>query len=190
MGDDPRWTRSRTAIRAAAATLLEGHGPSAVTHARIADEAGVSRATVYRHWPDTAPLLLEVMATGELPFLLDPVSPVRSWLRARLTELADELAQPAVQATVSTLVHGRLWNPEMAARCNGFVTTLQDRLAAAFVVAVSAGELDVAPDPVDATARLIGPLVFRTAFQAGTVDGDLIEELLDAVVPESSAERE
>lgn len=189
MGEDPRWIRSRAAIRAAAATLLEREGPTAVTHARVAREAEVSRATVYRHFPDIEPLLLEVMAAGELPFLLDPVPPVRPWLRARLRELAAELALPAVQATVSTLIHGRLWDPEIAAQCDRFVATLQDRLAAAFDMALDAGEIDVVPDPSHAAARLIGPLVFRTALQATTVDDDLIDSLLRDVLPEPSAER-
>ncbi|MEV6622919.1 TetR/AcrR family transcriptional regulator [Amycolatopsis sp. NPDC051106] len=32
-------------------------GPTAVTHAQVADRAGVGRATVYRHWPQAEPLL-------------------------------------------------------------------------------------------------------------------------------------
>jgi AcrR family transcriptional regulator len=51
----------------AARELLVGEGPGAVTHQRVAQEAGVGRATVYRHWPRPEQLLLDVMAGADLP---------------------------------------------------------------------------------------------------------------------------
>ena len=45
---DPRTVRSREAILAAARHLLLHHGPAAVTHQRVAEQAGVGRATVSR----------------------------------------------------------------------------------------------------------------------------------------------
>ena len=42
--------------------LLRTEGPGAVTHARVAEAAGVGRATVYRHWPDQAELLHDAVA--------------------------------------------------------------------------------------------------------------------------------
>ena len=58
---DPRAVRSREAMLAAARRLLAEEGLDAVTHQRVAQEAGVGRATVYRHWPRTDQLLLDAM---------------------------------------------------------------------------------------------------------------------------------
>ncbi len=66
----------------AARELLAREGPDAVTHQRVARQAGVGRATVYRHWPRREQLVLDTMAGVELPFFGDPVSPVRPWLWA------------------------------------------------------------------------------------------------------------
>src|SRR6266568_379214 len=57
------------------------------------------------------------------------------------------------------------------------------RLAAAFALAVDAGELDKAPDADLAAAHLIGPLVYRTTLQAAPVPDRLLTAVIDAVAP-------
>jgi hypothetical protein len=61
------------------------------------------------------------------------------------------------------------------------VTVITDRLAAAFALAVDAGELDTAPDPALAAAHLIGPLVYRTTLQAAAVPDKLLAQVIDGV---------
>jgi len=56
-----------------------------------------------------------------------------------------------------------------------------ERLAAAFALAVDAGELDTAPDPALAAAHLIGPLVYRTTLQAAAVPDKLLAAVIDGV---------
>src|SRR3954464_4706601 len=48
--------RTRDAITQAAARLHGSVGPARTTISAVADEAGVQRATVYRHFPDEATL--------------------------------------------------------------------------------------------------------------------------------------
>jgi AcrR family transcriptional regulator len=91
---DPRQARSRKAMLDAARELLAREGPAAVTHQRVARQAGVGRATVYRHWPRPEQLMLDTMAGVELPFFRDPVTPVRPWLWGQLRTFADEIALP------------------------------------------------------------------------------------------------
>ena len=59
------------------------------------------------------------------------------------------------------------------------VTAITDRLAAAFALAVDAGELDTGPDAALAAALLIGPLVYRTTLQAAAVPDTLLAEVID-----------
>src|SRR6266571_1904616 len=143
---DPRAARSREAILAAAYDLLAREGPGAITHQRVAQQAGVGRATVYRHWAAPEDLLRDVLFSAELPFFATPALPLRSWLHAELRQLAE-------------------------------------RLAAAFALAVDAGELDKAPDADMAAAHLIGPLVYRTTLQAAPVPDRLLTAVIDAVAP-------
>ena len=98
---DPRAARSREAMLAAARALLVHEGPAAVSHQRVARQARVGRATAYRHWPRPEQLLLDAMASVELPFFREPTPPVRPWLRQQLRQLADELALPKVKPSRS-----------------------------------------------------------------------------------------
>ena len=177
---DPRAARSRQAILAAAHDLLTREGPGAITHQRVAQQAGVGRATVYRHWAAPQDLLRDVLYTAELPFFATPALPLRSWLHAELRQLADELALPAVASLAIALME-QTRSGGAGASPHRHVTAITERLAAAFALAVDAGELDKAPDADLAAAHLIGPLVYRTTLQAAAVPDSLLAGVIDGV---------
>jgi len=185
---DPRAARSREAILAAAYDLLAREGPGAITHQRVAQQAGVGRATVYRHWAAPQDLLRDVLYTAELPFFATPALPLRPWLHAELRQLADELALPAVASLAIALME-QTRSGGAGARPHRHITAITERLAAAFALAVDAGELDTAPDTELAAAQLIGPLVYRTTLQAAPVPDRLLTAVIDAVTPGSNPAR-
>lgn len=178
---DPRTARSRDAILVAAHTLLVREGPAAITHQRVAQEAGVGRATVYRHWQRGDHLLLAAMSGSDLPFLRTPTTPVKPWLHRELRGLADEMTLPAVAAVSLTLMQSALWDPEVAIRRDHSSAAVTTRVSTALALARDNGELTTALPPEDASATLIGPLLYRTAMQAGTVSDALISHLLDSI---------
>ena len=49
--EDPRLIATRTHALEAALKLLQEKGVLAVTHASVSSETGISRSTLYRHWP-------------------------------------------------------------------------------------------------------------------------------------------
>lgn len=178
---DPRVIRSREAVLAAARELLREEGPAAVTHQRVAARAEVGRATVYRHWPRPELLLTDAMAGVRMPFFLDPVTPVRPWLKGQLRELADQLALPDVLAVTAALIQGALWNPEITTRRDRLAKTVSGQLRAALAIAQETGELRVTVDLHDPPALLIGPLLYRAALEPGPVSDAMIDRLLDAM---------
>ncbi|WP_214403148.1 TetR/AcrR family transcriptional regulator [Pseudonocardia lacus] len=179
---DPRVTRSRAAVLAAARDLLREEGPAALTHQRVAARAGVGRATVYRHWPQPEQLLTDAMAGVSMPFFLDPTTPVRAWLRQQLRVLADELVLPDVLAVTTSLLHGAVWQPAITERRDRLAAAMADRLRRALASAVHSGELRPAGDLDDAAALLIGPLLYRAVLEPRRpVPDTLIARLLDQV---------
>ena len=177
---DPRAARNREAILAAAWDLLAREGPGAITHQRVAQQAGVGRATIYRHWADPEDLLRDVLYTAKLPFFATPALPLRSWLHTELRQLADELALPAVASLAIALME-QTRSGGAGASPHQHVTAITERLAAAFALAVDAGELDTAPDAGLAAAYLIGPLIYRTTLQAAAVPDSLLAGVIDGV---------
>lgn len=179
---DPRAVRSRDAILAAARDLLRDHGPAAVTHQRVAERAGVGRATVYRHWAQAEQLLLDAMAGADLPYFKNPPTPVRPWLFRQLRAMADELSHPSAVAVTVTLMHGAFGDPQLARQRDGATAAIVERLGAALDLAFTTGELPHRPDPADAAAQLIGPLVWRATMQVGVPTTDaFLHHLLDGL---------
>ena len=82
--------RTRRLLLEAAERLLRLGGPDSVTHLRVAEEAGVSRATVYRHWPERVDMLTDMLVAGNalpaLPAQLE--GPIRDRIRAALRATA------------------------------------------------------------------------------------------------------
>lgn len=107
-GIDPRVVRSRAAILEAATTLFLGNGYSATTMDDIAEEAGVSKRTVYNNFTDKEALFREVVlaatgiaegfATDAAAELADP-----NYLPAALFALARRLAAAATNPRVVRL---------------------------------------------------------------------------------------
>lgn len=165
----------------AARELLVGEGPDAVTHQRVAQQAGVGRATVYRHWPRPEQLLLDVMSGADLPLFKNPETPVRPWLHRQLRQMADELAVPAVAAVALTLHQSAIWDPQIAHQRDESIKTITERIHTAVRSAAANGEIETDLAPADLSAMLIGPIVYRTTMQMGVVSDDFIDRLIDSV---------
>src|SRR5260221_2013877 len=88
---DPRAIRSREAILQAVIDLLSDEGPAGITHQKVAERAGVGRATVYRHWPQPVDLFNDVLGRVEFPWLEHPGGTLRDRLRHDLRRLRDDL---------------------------------------------------------------------------------------------------
>ncbi|GGC40484.1 hypothetical protein GCM10011371_29850 [Novosphingobium marinum] len=90
----PAWRRRKSdrpgEIKAAAKRLLEARGMAGVSVARIATEANVSEALVYRYFDSKQALVNQVLTDWATPFivrLLDELESVKG-ARARLTRIA------------------------------------------------------------------------------------------------------
>jgi AcrR family transcriptional regulator len=177
---DPRLIRSREAILTAAKELLRKHGPPAVTHQRVAAQAGVGRATVYRHWPQPEQLRLEAMAGLGLPFFRDPIVPVRPWLHGQLRYYADEMAMPEV-VSVALILFQRAKDPAVAEAGRQFRSATTDRVRTALDLAITHGELTLTIPREDAAARLVGPILYQAWIQIDVVTDDLIGRLIDGI---------
>jgi AcrR family transcriptional regulator len=59
--NDPRAIRTHRAVLEATITLLAERGVDATTMDAIARAAGISRSTLYRHWPERLPLLRDAL---------------------------------------------------------------------------------------------------------------------------------
>ena len=59
---NPRTERARNAVLKAATELMLAHGPNAVTVDQIAAVSGVSKTTIYKHWPNKIAVSIDAFA--------------------------------------------------------------------------------------------------------------------------------
>jgi AcrR family transcriptional regulator len=173
---DPRAAASRARILAAARKTVMAEGPGAVTLAHVAEQAGVGRATIYRHWRDQDALLDEVMDEFSLPFFAEPRAPLRPWLIGQLRRLADELTTPEVARMTTTLVQRAATGETSAVeRRDRLFATIETRLQHVLHLAGTARPGTVADDA-------LGPLLYHCLLRGEPAPQAFVERLADGLL--------
>lgn len=181
---DPRVERTHAAVGDAAAALLLGGGPDAITHQQVAQAAGVSRTTVYKHWPDRSDLLraaVEAVDTAirEAPPVHDNV---RDDLRHLLGLLTRDLSDDVRATLTATLIERSQHDPTVAGVRDSMVAHISGAFGELIRRAIERGELDVRVDPDRSLASLAGALIFTRLLAGRPVDDTFVEALIDDFV--------
>ncbi|MGW0709430.1 TetR/AcrR family transcriptional regulator [Streptomyces sp. NPDC002643] len=178
---DPRALRSRAAALAAATELLVEGGPERVTHAAVAERAGIGRATVYRHWPDVQSLLLDTLTTEASPLLMLGDGPIRDALVTELRRQIHWLNQPVSASVVAAVIERaerdegvRRIREEMFGRADEHFVSRLD-------TAVERGELrpGAQDHERELVSRIIGPLLFQRFMLGARLDDDMVVRTVD-----------
>lgn len=141
------------------------------TEERVAFSIVSSRWSINRSWAGLSP---GSMVRSFLVLLLEHV-------RLQLHGLAAQLRMPQVVATTGTLMQGSLWDPKIAERRDALVATLTEQLQPGLDLALGVGELETALDAYDASALMVGPVLYRTTMQDGEISETLLDHLLDSL---------
>lgn len=141
--EDPRLIATRNVALEAALTILQEEGVLSVTHALISAKTGISRSTLYRHWPKLDQLRNDAFKQAARPPNISPKTngPLHAdlvWLLGILMSALNETpwgqVAPQVIAAAAT-------DQEARSVINDF---MQERIAsveATFAAAEARGEL-------------------------------------------------
>lgn len=180
----PRDPRTRAAILAAAHALLERGGLTAVTIEAISAQAGVSRPTIYRYWPNAPAVAMAafLQASGAPAAGKTSRSPLAA-LRAQLHAVADAFAAPTGRS-VAAMVAAAQSETELAkAFRNEFIARNRDA-ARELLERCIAEQLIVAPADIDlALDQIFGALFYRLLMGHAPITRGFVDQLLDAVIP-------
>lgn len=180
-GLDPRVERSRASVVDAAAQLLLAEGPDAITHARVADAAAVSRTTVYKHYPERSDLLhATAQAIGKhLPDAASVTGDLRSDLRTLIGHLGTDLQDPVRTRVMAMTMERALHDDAVATVRDTFISELRLAFRAIVARAVDQGELAASTDPDLGLASLAGSLLFSRFLASDRIDDDLADAVVD-----------
>lgn len=167
----------------AALALLESEGPEGVTHLRVAERAGVSRATVYRHWPDRIDLIADLVSTGTaVPAIGVPAEgSARERLVAAIERAATMLDADGT-ASFLLLLSRSQWDDRIADVRRNLVSVSLGALISLIEEGVASGEFTLRTSPDLAVDQLFGPILVRRLLRDESVDGATIAEIVDSVL--------
>jgi AcrR family transcriptional regulator len=177
----PRSAEADQAILAAAVELFTEHGYEGLSMERVAERAGVGKATIYRRYPAKADLVLAAVACvmqGE------DVHPDTGSLRGDVAAIVDRLTRKLtsdVGRMLPQFIADMSRHPDLAEAHRAFVAEKRAISKAAFRRAIERGEMD--PDfDIELAADLLGaPLFYRRLLSGAPLSRRYAASVVDAV---------
>ena len=176
---DPRIERTRSKVLGAAIEVVGERGFSAASIEAIAEQSGVARSTIYRHWSNRTDLLLEAARARLGEVVQFTSSDLRSDLISIATSLSASLTTEPIGTIVASLVFEARRDPEIAELHRQFVAQRFALASEVIASAVERGELPESTDPSAMVVDLAAPIFFRGLALAAPTDPEWIESLVD-----------
>jgi AcrR family transcriptional regulator len=178
----PRPRRSETGILDATIDVLAEHGVSGATVDEVAERAGVSKATIYRHWGSRARLIHAAISSLDGPYVEPDTGSLRDDLAALLRDMVEYLDRRDVGRVIPSVIDAATRDPELAALHHD----TQRRARRAFERTVRRGiERGELPSDVDVPLLVDlvrSPFVYRRIVAQTAVGPDDIEPVIDLVL--------
>ena len=141
---DARVVRTRNDVLRSALDILTDEGRDAVTHQHLAQVAGYSRATLYKHWPTRADLLREAFARMRDAPHHTPTGELRSDLIGELTAFRSVIEQRRIDRALAALAEFATFHPEMTEVRDDVATDGERVLRGILATTLDGPELDAA----------------------------------------------
>ena len=174
----PRSERAHRAILRAANELLESDGFAAVTVEAIAERAGVSKATIYRWWPNRAAVVMDgflSIVSSEVPF--PHTGRAREDIRLHMRRLAEAFGGKMGRTVAALIAEGQA-DPELAeALRSRWLSIRRTEAREILELGIERGELRDDIDPEVAVDVLYGPIYYRMLVGHAPLDGDFADAL-------------
>lgn len=178
----PRSERARRAILRAANELLEGGGFAAVTVEAIAERAGVSKATVYRWWPNRAAVVMDGFlstVSSQVPF--PHTGHAREDIRLHMRRLTEAFGGK-IGWTVAALISEGQADPELAeALRSRWLSVRRAEAREILELGIERGELRGDLDLEVAVDVLYGPIYYRLLVGHAELENDFADALADHI---------
>jgi AcrR family transcriptional regulator len=182
----PKSVRAHQQVLEAAVKLFSERGIDSTSVDSIAGASGVSKATIYKHWPDKDALCLEAMARvhnleekGPIPASGNPRADIvallnRRW-QARSTDLQNRMMPHLISYATRNPSFGKAWRAMV-------FDPPRARLIELLRQAMRLGQLQATLNLDLAVAMLMGPMMYRKVLSLAKAQlpDDMPERVVDA----------
>jgi AcrR family transcriptional regulator len=179
---DKRVERSKAAVLAETYRQLKQSGISGVSIDEVSRVSGVSKTTIYRHWPSRSALLIDACSKLGNAHQPPDTGTLRGDVHALATNLAEQLQTAAWASVYPSIIDAAERDPEIA--------TMQSELHKGFMApfhtiverAKGRGEIPAGKPAADLIAVIVGPLFYRRWFSKEAIDDRFTEATIDAAI--------
>lgn len=186
--EDPRAVRTRQRVLDATVQLLAERGVEAMTMDAVASTAGISRSTLYRHWPERLPLLIaavehlgvQLRGTGaEGP---ESGGGLEQELQRVIGRLGAGLRSPRWGAIAGSLAVAAEHDEALAEVYREYVHDRRREVLSVLRRAQRSGELADSLDPEWAVSLLAGPIYYHRLVLHQPLDEQRVTEHVSRTV--------
>lgn len=169
-------------LRAATDLLVES-GPRGVTVDAVAEESGVAKSTLYRHWASRDELLVDVVRCN-IPDLveLDLDAGFETSLRRLLADAATNLADPEWSRIIPAMMSLQVTMPDVAAFIEADRVAKTTVLKALLDTGAREGIVPAGLDAEQTSRILFGPLIYSALVGQHDRLDDLAQHIVDRFI--------
>jgi AcrR family transcriptional regulator len=179
----PRSPQVHGAIMLAAVDLLVDVGFDGLTMERVAQAAGVGKATVYRRWGSKVELVSELLETMASAMPLPDTGDVRADLVLVVTNTCNGLGNDLYGGILPGLAAELSRNPEMAAVFReGFVRPRRAAVRTVIERGIARGEIREDLDVEVVVDMAVAPMYYRRLFSGMPITVALAESVVDTLL--------
>ncbi|HVW34330.1 MAG TPA: TetR/AcrR family transcriptional regulator [Acidimicrobiia bacterium] len=178
---DPRVDRTRQAVSEVVLSLLMEDGWESVTHARVSEVSGISRTTLYRHWPEKVDLLREALVSRSIARTFTPTGNLRTDLVTELGAMVSDLVETRAGVFLAAIVDRSEWDPTLQRMKEALIADGVASLRGLLQAGQARGELRPAPglDVERGVAELVGPVTYRRFISGEPIRPAFVEGVVD-----------
>ncbi|HKE98937.1 MAG TPA: TetR/AcrR family transcriptional regulator [Actinomycetes bacterium] len=181
---NPRVRRTRERILAGARELIAARGVEALTIEAVAEQAKVSRTTIYRHWGRMSNLVIDAVDSASAD--LEPAPPqagVRDDLVAVYRGLAARLSNPAKSSMLVAMLAAAEHDERLRRSYRRTVLAWRAQVRSLLTQAMDRGELPATTDVELAVDLLAAPPFYRRLVSGQPADAPgYVERVVDTVL--------
>ncbi len=185
----PRSERATAAILRAASELLDSRGLDGLSVDAIAARAGVSKATIYRWWPNKAAIVMDAVLNVTAPQIHFPdTGSAREDLRRQMRSVVRLFTKTATGRALVALIAQSQHDPATATALHErFIDPRRTTAGNVLRRGIARGELRPDLDVDTAIDTLYGALYYRLLVSGDPLTPHYVDRVIDHIYPTLAA---
>jgi AcrR family transcriptional regulator len=175
---DKRVIRSKELVLKETYKLLSEGGIGGVSVDEVSRRSGVSKTTIYRHWPSRSALLLDACSKIGGRAQRPDSGSLEGDMSTLAERLAEELSTGAWAVVLPSIIDAAERDPEIAQLHASLHAGFMQPFFEAIVSARDRGELTQDRDPAKMVAAIVGPLFYRRWFSKEPIDKEFVSDVV------------